>query len=154
MSMKPDPDLVFRLANGMALLCWLVLIASPPSAAWTRRVWWVCGRAVPVLLSAGYSLLLALYWRGEGGFGSPAEVRALFDVPGVLVAGWLHYLAFDLFVGVWIASRSAEMGLPHLAVVPLLLLTFMLGPVGLLAFVVIQALRGGQREPTSTGATL
>lgn len=138
--MTPDPDLIFRLSNGLALLCWLALVVSPPSAAWTRRVWWVCGRMVPLVLSAGYLLMFALHWRGEGGFGSPAEVRALFDVPGVLVAGWMHYLAFDLFVGVWIASRSAQTGLPHLAVVPLLL-TFVLGPVGLLAFLAIRLLR-------------
>ena len=118
--MTPDPDLVFRLANGLALLCWLALVASPPSATWTQRVWWFCGRMVPFVLSAGYLLMFVLHWRGEGGFGSPDEVRALFDVPGVLVAGWMHYLAFDLFVGVWIASRSAQIGLPHLAVMPLL----------------------------------
>ncbi len=139
--MNLDPDLIFRLANGLALVCWLALIASPPSAARTEKVWLVCGRVVPVILSAGYLLLFAVHWRGEGGFGSPAEVRALFDVPGVLVAGWLHYLAFDLFVGVWIAKRSAQIGLPHWAVIPLLLLTFMLGPVGLLAFVTVRALR-------------
>lgn len=139
--MTPDADLVFRLANGLALLCWLTLVVSPPSAAWTPKVWLLCGRVVPVALSAGYLLMLALHWRGEGGFGSPAEVRALFDVPGVLVAGWLHYLAFDLFVGVWIAARSAQIGLPHLAVIPLLLLTFMFGPVGLLAFVIVRSIR-------------
>jgi Domain of unknown function (DUF4281) len=151
--MTPDPDLVFRLANGLALLSWLALVASPPSAAWTRRVWWVCGRMVPLVLSAGYLLMFALYWRGEGGFGSTAEVRALFDVPGVLVAGWMHYLAFDLFVGVWIASHSAQIGLPHLAVVPLLLLTFMLGPVGLLSFLVIRSLRRSEAPDEFPGAT-
>jgi hypothetical protein len=152
--MTPDPDLVFRVANGMALLCWLSLIASPPSAVWTPRVWFVCGRVVPVILSAGYLLLFAMFWRGEGGFGSPAEVRALFDVPGVLVAGWLHYLAFDLFVGVWIASRSHQIGLPHLAVVPLLLLTFMLGPVGLLTFVIIRSLRRRRATRELPGTTV
>lgn len=151
--MTPDPDLVFRLANGLALLCWLALVVSPPSAAWTQRVWWVCGRMVPFVLSAGYLLMFALYWRGEGGFGSPTEVRALFDVPGVLVAGWMHYLAFDLFVGVWIASRSAQIGLPHVAVVPLLLLTFMVGPVGLLAFLIIQSLRRSKASQELPGAT-
>lgn len=149
--MNLDPDLVFRLANGLALACWLALIASPPAAAWTEKVWLVCGRVVPVILSAGYGLLFAVHWRGEGGFGSPAEVRALFDVPGVLVAGWLHYLAFDLFVGVWIAKRSAQIGLPHWAVIPLLLLTFMLGPVGLLAFVTIRALRRRFESARLTG---
>ncbi len=92
--------------------------------------------------------MFALFWRGEGGFGSPAEVRAGFDVPGVLVAGWLHYLAFDLFVGVWIASESASLRVPHLAVVPMLLMTFLLGPIGFLAFLVVRALRlagGGPR---------
>jgi Domain of unknown function (DUF4281) len=152
--MTPDPDLVFRLANGLALLCWVALLASPPPAAWTRRVWLVCGRVVPVALSVVYLAMFVMHWRGEGGFGSPAEVRALFDVPGLLVAGWLHYLAFDLFVGVWIASRSAQIGLPHLAVMPLLLLTFMFGPVGLLAFVSLRALRRSKGPRDIPGATV
>ena len=128
------PDLVFRLANGLALLCWLALIASPPSAAWTQRVWFVCGRAVPVVLSAGYLVLFAVHWRGEGGFGSPQEVRALFDVPGVLVAGWLHYLAFDLFVGAWICRRGAAEQINPWLLRLCLPPTFLAGPVGLLIF--------------------
>lgn len=143
--MTPDPDLVFRLSSGLALMSWVALIASPPSARWAPRARWFGGRVVPAILSAGYLLMLALHWRGEGGFGSANEVRALFDVPGLLVAGWMHYLAFDLFIGVWIATRSAEIGLPHGAVIPLLLLTFMLGPLGFLAFVAIRALR--ERRP-------
>ncbi len=68
-----------------------------------------------------------------------AEVHAFFDVPGALVAGWLHYLAFDLFVGAWISERVAALRWPHALTVVLLLLTCMLGPLGLLAHV---ALRG------------
>jgi hypothetical protein len=71
----------------------------------------------------------------EGGM----EVRALFAVDHALTAGWIHYLAFDLFVGTWIARRAGELGLPHLAVVPLLALTFLFGPAGLLAFFVLRA---------------
>jgi Domain of unknown function (DUF4281) len=148
------PDTVFALANGLALLSWLALIASPPSAPWTLRVWFFSGRLVPLLLSAGYLLMFALHWRGQGGFGSPAEVRALFDVPGVLVAGWMHYLAFDLFVGVWIAARSAQIGLPHLATIPLLILTFMLGPVGLLCFMIVRAWRRPGDAGITTGASV
>ncbi len=144
------PETIFSVSNGLALLCWLALLASPPSASWTRRVWFVCGRLVPVVLSAGYLLMFALYWRGQGGFNSPAEVLALFDVPGLLVAGWMHYLAFDLFVGVWIASRSAQIGLPHLATAPLLVLTFMLGPVGFLSFMIIRT----WRRPRDAGTTI
>jgi Domain of unknown function (DUF4281) len=148
------PETVFALSNGLALLSWLALIASPPSAPWTLRVWFLSGRLVPLLLSAGYLLMFALHWRGQGGFGSPAEVRALFDVPGVLVAGWMHYLAFDLFVGVWIASRSAQIGLPHLATIPLLILTFMLGPVGLLCFMIVRAWRRPGDVGITSGASL
>mgnify|MGYP001423446568 CR=1 FL=1 len=143
-----SPDSVFALSNGLALLSWLALIFSPASAPWTRRVWFISGRAVPLLLSAGYLLMFALHWRGEGGFGSPAEVRALFDLPDLLVAGWMHYLAFDLFVGAWIAERAQRIGLPHMVSVPLLILTFMLGPVGFLSFMTVSAWR--QRQGLST----
>lgn len=135
----PSPDLLFSLANGIALLGWLALVMSPPSARWTSRVWRVTGRGLPLLFSLLYVPLIATNLGGEGGFGSIAEVQKLFALPGALVAGWVHYLAFDLFVGTWIAERSARLGLPHGLVLPLLLLTFMFGPAGLLAFVLVRA---------------
>jgi hypothetical protein len=110
----------------------------------------VAGRLLPLLLSAGYGLLLALHWRGQGGSGSLAEVQALYAEPGVLVAGWVHYLAFDLFVGAWIAERGAALGLPHGWLVPVLLLTFLLGPLGLLAFGMLRL----WRQPQPLGAWL
>jgi hypothetical protein len=135
-----EPDLVFRLANGAALLTWVALLASPSRAAWAATVRRVAGRGVPLALSVLYVVMLATHWRGEGGFGTLAEVHALFAVPGALVAGWVHYLAFDLFVGSWIAERGAQLQLPHWQLVPVLLLTFMFGPAGLLAFVLLRAL--------------
>jgi hypothetical protein len=136
-----DPDTVFQAANTAALLAWLTLLLSPPSVRWARPVWRISGRFVPLALCVLYVGLLVVHWRGQGGFGTLAEVRALFDVPGVLAAGWVHYLAFDLFVGAWIAERSAALGLPHWLVVPVLLLTFLFGPAGLLAFVLLRAMR-------------
>ncbi len=133
-----DPALVFRLANGLALVCWLALVASPPSARRTPTVWRVTGWFAPLLLSALYLAMLALNWRGQGGFSSVEAVRALFDVPGVLVAGWVHYLAFDLFVGSWIAARCADAGIRHGVAIPLLLLTFLAGPIGLLGFAAVR----------------
>lgn len=138
------PEAAFQLASTTALLAWVLLLASPPSASWAPLARRVAGRVVPLLLSAGYGLLLALHWRGQGGFGSLAEVQALFAEPGVLVAGWVHYLAFDLFVGAWIAERGAALGLPHGWLVPVLLLTFLLGPLGLLAFGLLRAWRQPQ----------
>lgn len=134
------PDTVFSVANTVALTGWLALLLSPAGsrrAPWARRY---AGRVLPLALAALYVAMIATHWRGEGGFGSLAAVRALFEVPGALTAGWIHYLAFDLFVGAWIAERAGELSLPHAVVVPLLLLTFLFGPAGLLAFVLLRAL--------------
>lgn len=142
-----DPDLVFRLANAAALLGWVALCLTPGRARWAGAVRRAAGLGLPLALSVLYVAMLATHWRGQGGFGSPAEVRALFDVPGALVAGWVHYLAFDLFVGSWIAQRASQQGWPHALLVPVLLLTFLFGPAGLLAFGLLRALwsstRGG-----------
>ena len=136
-----SPDLHFSLGNALALACWVALALSPPSRRWASGVWLVTGRVVPLLLALAY-LALLLAHRGPGGFGSLAEVRQLFEQPGLLAAGWLHYLAFDLFVGTWIARRAATLGLHHAAVLPCLLLTFLFGPAGLLAFALWCQLRG------------
>ncbi len=128
-----DPDLAFRVGNSLALLGWAALAVSPPSRRWTPAVWVATGWVLPLTLGLAYVALLLAHW-GPGGYGSLAEVRQLFDRPGLLAAGWLHYLAFDLFVGTWIARESARRGMPHWALLPCLALTFLFGPAGLLAF--------------------
>jgi len=88
--------------------------------------------AIPLALSALYTaLVLAFFWRAEGGgYGSIAEVRALFAHDHVLVAGWVHYLAFDLMVGALLAERMDRAGIHRLVQAPTLLATFMFGPAG------------------------
>lgn len=135
------PDTVFRAGNALALLGWIALAVSPPSARWAPRVRRLAGRALPLVFAVLYVAMLLVHRPAEGGFGSVAEVQALFAQPGPLVAGWLHYLAFDLFVGAWIAERAAALALPHALVLPLLLLTFLFGPAGFLAFVLLRAVR-------------
>ena len=93
-----------------------------------------------MLFSLAYVWLVVRHW-GPGGFGSLAQVEALFGVRELLLAGWLHYLAFDLFVGGWIATRAAELRLSSWLLVPMLALTFMFGPAGLLAYAVVRAAR-------------
>ncbi len=134
-----DPDLSFRVGNSLALIGWVALAASPPSRRWTPAVWRATGWFLPLALGLAYVALLLGHW-GQGGYGSLAEVRQLFDRPGLLAAGWLHYLAFDLFVGTWMARESARRGMPHWAVLPCLALTFLFGPAGLLAFAVLAAI--------------
>ena len=135
----PSPDFLFSLCNGIALVAWVALALSPPSRRWTPWTWRITGRLLPLVFSVVYVPLILANLGGEGGFGSIAEVQALFAVPGALVAGWVHYLAFDLFVGTWIAQRSARLGIRHAFVLPVLLLTFIFGPAGLLGFALLRA---------------
>ena len=135
-------DALFEAANALALGSWIALLAAVFMPRLRRAVWPATGLVVPLLLAVAYGVLLALFWsEAKGaGFGALPEVHALFQVPGLLVAGWLHYLAFDLFVGTWIARDAAQRGLPRGAVVPCLVLTFLVGPLGLLLYTAVRML--------------
>lgn len=130
------PDQLFQLANPLALLGWLALLVSPVAP---RLAQIVAAAAVPLLLSLAYAgLVLAFWWEAPGGFGSLPEVQALFTHPHIALAGWLHYLAFDLFLGAWEVRTARAEGILHWAVIPCLILTFLFGPAGLLAFAILR----------------
>lgn len=133
------PERAFGLGGLLAMAGWAALALSPPGRRWTPRVWRLTGWWLPLVLALAYAALIAVHW-GPGGFGSLAEVRTLFERDGLLAAGWIHYLAFDLFVGTWIARDAAARGLPHVLVLPCLLLTFLFGPIGLLLYAAAAAL--------------
>jgi Domain of unknown function (DUF4281) len=127
---------LFQVVNVLALLSWLVLIAG---VVFKKPTWrdGVAGTLVPFGLAALYTALILVFWTSaEGGFDSLANVQKLFTNPWVALAGWVHYLAFDLFVGAWITKRIHEEGLPKLLLVPLLPLTFMFGPIGYFGFTI------------------
>lgn len=134
------PDRIFSLANGLAALAWVVLAASPGSKAWAPVARRFAGRVVPLLFAFVYVALFAVHGMGDGGYDSLAAVQRLLASPPLLAAGWLHYLAFDLFVGAWIAEQAGVLRMPHLVVLPLLALTFLFGPAGLLGFAVLRAI--------------
>ena len=71
-----------------------------------------------------------------------AEVMKLFTDRWVALGGWIHYLAFDLFIGAWIVNEGQRDQLPWWRVLPALPLTFLFGPAGLLLF---SLLRGSAR---------
>lgn len=132
------PEGVFSMASTTALVAW-VLLAVRPRAAWVQLV---TARIVPLAFAVAYAVVIALrFGRGDGGFGSLAEVSALFQDPWTLLAGWIHYLAFDLLTGVWETRDAARRGVPHWMVVPCLFLTFMFGPAGWLLYMGVRNLR-------------
>ena len=94
------------------------------------------------MIGLAYAGLIARFWgEAPGGFSSLDEVSALFGHRGLLLAGWLHYLAFDLFVGAWEVREAGRVGLPHWMILPALALTFLFGPLGLLVFLALRAAR-------------
>ena len=132
-------EFLFQTATTAVLPAWLLLILVP-RWKWSSRL--IVGWVIPILLSLLYASIIVVHWFGsEGGFGTLAEVSALFNDPWLLLAGWVHYLAFDLFIGAWEVRDSQRMKIPHLLVVPCLLLTFLFGPVGLLLYLALRGIR-------------
>jgi hypothetical protein len=140
-------DILFSIANGLAALGWLLLVLFP-----NRRVTRLAVRngLLPIVLAVGYAVLLVVFGRDtDGGFDSLPAVQSLFAHPYILLAGWVHYLAFDLFVGIWELNDAQRRGLPHLLTIPSLLLTFLFGPAGLLGYLVTRALAARRRDAGS-----
>ena len=135
-----DPSTTFSLTGPLVLAAWAGLILSlfvrpvRPLARPAAQI------LVPVILALAYIVLI---WEGRsafesGGFGSIEEIRALFANDAVLVAGWFHYLAFDLFVGTWISREGIERRIPGVLLLPCLFLTFLFGPAGFLLFLILR----------------
>lgn len=127
-----NPDTLFQLSGPLAMAGWLALAASPFAPRLTQLA---AGLVIPVILSLGYTALILANWSGaEGGFNSLPDVMLLFTNPALALAGWVHFLAFDLFVGAWEVRTARREAIPHLLVLPCLVLTFLFGPIGLLVF--------------------
>ena len=73
-------------------------------------------------------------------------VMALFDSRGGATIGWIHYLAFDLFVGIWAARNADRRGIHRLVQGPILFFIFMLGPLGLTLYLVTRQFLGQRTE--------
>lgn len=128
-------DQLFSILNLLTAAAWLPLLFLP-RVRWTATVLPV---VVPSLLAVVYILVVAVKMPGsEGGFSTLADVGLLFDDPWMLLAGWTHYLAFDLFIGGWEVRDAQARGVRHLFIVPALVLTFFFGPAGLLAYLLIR----------------
>jgi len=136
-------DQIFETVGKAALLGWVILILLP-------RRWeplnWLPRYIIPMGLSLVY-LVLALpgfFAVDGGGYGSLDEISALFSSRDMLLAGWVHYLAFDLFIGAWIARQADTAAMSRVFQAPILLSTFLFGPVGLALFLMTRGLQISQ----------
>lgn len=133
---EPTAASVFSLCGALVLPCWLLLIVAPRWVITQRLATFVA----PLAIAAVYVWMLATAPHVPGGgFNSIAQVRTLFSVDRALVAGWIHYLAFDLFIGSWQTRDARRLGIAHWIVVPCLILTFLFGPLGLGLYLLLRA---------------
>jgi hypothetical protein len=129
---------LFSAANLFALLGWIPLLLAPlrRGAAIATARW------VGAILAGLYTVLfVGGMLAGGTGAGelemTAAGLAAAFSRPEVLLVGWVHYLAFDLWVGAWITQNAGERGVSHVWVVPCLVLCFLAGPIGLLLYLLL-----------------
>ena len=138
---------LFGITNILAMLGWIVLAALPRKPLAHSAVLYL-GVAMLCLV---YAVCFALVLSGSIDPGLPAGsraaqasfttiegVRAIFASDGGVVIGWTHYLAFDLFTGMWIARDADAKGFGRLVQLPFLFATFMAGPIGLLAWLIVR----------------
>ena len=128
------PARLFHDAGNLVLPCWLLLLIAP-RWRWTQRV---VTFVVPLLIAALYAWLLTQKWPAGGGFGSLNAVAMLFSSPYALLAGWVHYLAFDLFIGAWQIRDGLRLGISRWLILPCQILTFLVGPVGLALYLLLK----------------
>lgn len=134
------PSDVFSLVGTIALPMWILMIFLPK---WKVTRFLIDYKIVPVLLSVVYVIYIILAMQIGGGmdFGSLSSVMVLFTEEHAVLAGWVHYLAFDLLIGMWILNQNKTLNIYHLLIIPCLIGSFMLGPVGFLLFMIMRAVK-------------
>ena len=142
-------EMIFGVANLWALLGWTILAFAPKRDTVLPYIFFV-GSVLLACLYAGLLIPLMAGFISDGGpvgrppadFTQLSGVMALFDSPGGATIGWIHYLAFDLFVGIWIARDADVHAISRWLQVPILFFTLMAGPIGLLLYLLLRLITG------------
>ena len=134
------PTEIFSIASTMAMPMWLLMILLPK---WKVTRFLIDYKVIPLLLSLLYTFYIsqAIQIGGWMDFGSLTSVMALFTEENAVLAGWVHYLAFDLLIGMWMLNQNKTLGIHQLLMAPCLFGTFMFGPIGFLLFMLIKTLK-------------
>ena len=131
---------LFKITSLLAILGWVILVFLPN---WTMADT-VIKSGIVVILSLFYVYILFIHKNivGEkypkGSFADLVGVINLFKNPKSVLGGWVHYLAFDLMIGLYIKNQASAIGMSHWLQIPCFLLAFMFGPAGYLLFFILQ----------------
>lgn len=128
------PDVLFQFVNTFVLIGWIFLLFLP---TWKFSVS-IARFFVVVPLSMLYAFLVVQSFGNfdPNMFSTLAGVKSLFGQDLGVLVGWIHYLAFDLFVGTYIVKKAQSLKMPRFLYTICLPFTFMFGPLGLLLFYV------------------
>ena len=134
------PTEVFKIVGMLAMPMWILLIFLPK---WKVTRFFIDYKIIPITLSLIYAVYIiqAIQIGGMMDFGSLQSVMALFTEENAVLAGWVHYLAFDLLVGMWIVNQNKTLNIHPILLAPCLAGTFMFGPVGFLLFMLMRAIK-------------
>ncbi|TDF34966.1 DUF4281 domain-containing protein [Alteromonadaceae bacterium M269] len=132
-----EPDQLFIFFNRSILPAWLLLIFAP-RWRWTQAI--IFHAWIPSFLAVFYiyAFVSNPVFPEDGNFLTLEGVMVLFQQPYLVLAGWIHYLAFDLFIGAWQVRDAQRRDIHHLWVVPCLIMTLVFGPAGLLLYFIVR----------------
>ena len=137
--------MLYSAINLGVLPAWILLFAAPRAGITVKLVH---SGIYPVVYGSLYVFFMARamffgFAAADGGLETAAGVSAFFSHPNGVIVGWLHYLVFDLFIGAWIGRDAMRRGISHFWVLPCQIFTFVLGPVGLLAYFILRKVKAG-----------
>ena len=133
-----NPTDIFDLAGMITMPMWLLMIILPK---WKSTQLLMDYKVVPICLSIIYVIFISIGMNKNGSFPDFSNLNSvmhLFTEENMVLAGWIHYLAFDLLIGMWMIDKNKILKINQLVMAPILFCTFMLGPVGFLLFTIIK----------------
>lgn len=138
-----SPDSIFQTCSTIAMAGWLVLLIISPF--WSSFDKFLIGIIITLLAIVYAWLIFQVFTPGDfEKFSSLNGVMELFTDKTAVTAGWIHYLAIDLLTGIWIKKNAQKYNIHHLIVLPCLLVTFMLAPIGLLLYLLVRSIKTKQ----------
>ncbi|HEU0309759.1 MAG TPA: ABA4-like family protein [Sphingomicrobium sp.] len=130
---------LFIFVHVVALAGWALLFFAPRGPRVAAYLLYLCVGLLSLTYTAMFAAQFGDFWRTEPD--GIEGIKAVFATDGGVVLGWTHYLAFDLFIGQWIAKDADHKGFSRLAQAPVLLLTLLAGPIGLFIWLVVRERR-------------
>jgi hypothetical protein len=138
-----SPDSIFQTCSTIVMAGWLVLLIISPF--WSSFDKFLIGIIITLLAIVYAWLIFQVFTPGDfEKFSSLNGVMELFTDKTAVTAGWIHYLAIDLLTGIWIKKNAQKYNIHHLIVLPCLLVTFMLAPIGLLLYLLVRLVKTKQ----------